>query len=501
MTDRALQLIPGESTRTAWEEIWDKVSWRQFEVPNGDLSTGTRGNLKVNFVRIQLPWLEEATKRFVKFRLMTGTAFNSVIGYTSDIAAFSEWLAEEWPDVTSPSLLSREIVEDYIVHIRQSEMKSATKIRFLGSLRKLLEEQREDGLLGLPHSAKIHNKEVTAGSPQSYSPPKNLLSESVVRKIVDPQNLALISLSHQTMILLLAETGMRISSVLELRRDCVTHDPSGAPMLHYINVKGQREAGIPISDRLERQIKKRLEALKSEGKSGEYLFPAVGRAQAPHLSHTTLRRALKAYIAKADIRDENGNLVDHAHPHLFRHHVGTSLVNDGVPLHVVANILDHKSLDMTAHYARLQDEFIRKEMEGHFQRVNARGESVGLPVVGPEADAVWKKERISRAKQALPNGYCGRPLVDDCPHTNACLDCDSFLTDESFLPLHKAQRDQTVRLIEEHEVAGHVRLVSNLQKDLKALDRIIAGLNAIQVVPQETQSELQFDLREGLAKS
>ena len=47
------------------------------------------------------------------------------------------------------------------------------------------------------------------------------------------------------------------------------------------------------------------------------------------------------------------------------------------------------------------------------------------------------KERIARAKQALPNGYCGLPLVQTCPHPNACLTCESFLTDPSFRAVHE----------------------------------------------------------------
>ena len=42
-------------------------------------------------------------------------------------------------------------------------------------------------------------------------------------------------------------------------------------------------------------------------------------------------------------------------PHLFRHHLGTSIVNDGIPIPVVAKVLDHKSLDMTARYAEIHD--------------------------------------------------------------------------------------------------------------------------------------------------
>lgn len=61
------------------------------------------------------------------------------------------------------------------------------------------------------------------------------------------------------------------------------------------------------------------------------------------------------------------------------------------------------------------------------------------------SEAAWTKERLARAKQTLPNGYCGLPLQRSCPHPNACLTCDHFLTTEQFLPVHRDQLSETDR--------------------------------------------------------
>ena len=67
------------------------------------------------------------------------------------------------------------------------------------------------------------------------------------------------------------------------------------------------------------------------------------------------------------------------------------------------------------------------------------------------------KERIARAKQALPNGYCGLPLVQSCPHPNACLSCESFLTDGSFRAVHEQQQAETRRLLEKARKQGSLQ--------------------------------------------
>ena len=47
--------------------------------------------------------------------------------------------------------------------------------------------------------------------------------------------------------------------------------------------------------------------------------------------------------------------------------------------------------------------------------------SIRISPDGPLGDAAWAKQKLSRATQALPNGYCQLPLVKTCPHANSCL--------------------------------------------------------------------------------
>jgi hypothetical protein len=156
------------------------------------------------------------------------------------------------------------------------------------------------------------------------------------------------------------------------------------------------------------------------------------------------------------------------------------MVNDGIPITVVAKVLDHQSLEMTARYAQIEDKTLRREVMSFHERVNARGERIALPFDGPLGEAAWMKERIARAKQALPNGYCGLPLVQTCPHPNACLSCDNFLTDLSFKPVHEQQLEQTQRLLDDARQRDHVRLVELLEGDQQSLRRILGRLEEIE---------------------
>jgi len=81
----------------------------------------------------------------------------------------------------------------------------------------------------------------------------------------------------------------------------------------------------------------------------------------------------------------------------------------------------HASPHMTAHYARIHDTTIREAFD-HYQsqRVNIAGQALGYDPDAPTATAEWVKHNLSRIRDSLPNGYCGRPPQQDCPHPNAC---------------------------------------------------------------------------------
>jgi hypothetical protein len=87
---------------------------------------------------------------------------------------------------------------------------------------------------------------------------------------------------------------------------------------------------------------------------------------------------------------------------------------------------------------------------------------------------------LARAKQTLPNGYCGLPLQQQCPHPNACLTCDNFLTTSEFLPHHRDQLERTDELIAAAAADGRQRVVDMNTPVRANLLRIIEGLETLE---------------------
>ena len=152
---------------------------------------------------------------------------------------------------------------------------------------------------------------------------------------------------------------------------------------------------------------------------------------------------------------------------------------------MVRVLLDHSSVEMTAHYARLHDSTVRRHWE-RARKVNIKGEQVSIDPAGPLSEATWAKQRLGRATQALPNGYCGLPIQKTCPHANSCLTCPMFISTAEFLPQHRQQRQQLLQIVTAAEARGQQRLAEMNRQVLNNLDHIISALEPDADQPEAT---------------
>jgi hypothetical protein len=287
------------------------------------------------------------------------------------------------------------------------------------------------------------------------------------------------NLSYRLITLILIRCGLRISDACKLPADCLVADADGAPYLRYYNHKMRREALVPIDEELAGQIARQRQRTAGRWPGGTpVLFPRpqANLAGTRPVSGGTYREALYAWLETCQVHDEHGRPV-HLTPHQWRHTLGTALINRDVPQHVVQKILDHDSPLMTALYARLSDKTVREHWE-RARKVDAAGQPVQISPDGPLGDAAWAKHRLSRATQALPNGYCQLPLVQTCPHANSCLTCPMFVTTAGFLPQHHAQRQATLQIIAAAEANGHARVAEMNRQVAANLGKIITALEA-----------------------
>lgn len=445
----------------------------------GVAAPGMVGHRRVSFARIPQPWLREAVKSWSRGRLTGGMSFGAIRRDATALSWFATWLFEVCPDATDASVITREGIEAYLSHLLGTGPVANTRLGYLTSLRGFLESARHRGLLArLPADATLYHDDLPTrpkGMPRFVPEDQmaQLESEAALAQLPDP--------TTRHLVVVLIETGLRAGDACRLRADCLVTDSVGWPCLRYFNTKVATEQLIPLSGKAASAITAQQAEVARAWSSSPWLFPApkANPDGARPFEYGTLRGRLNRWQEAIGLHDATGRPVQ-VSPHRWRHTVGTRLINEGVPEHVVQRLLGHASPLMTATYARLHDATVREAFDAYCQRrVNIDGQRLAYDPVAPTAEAEWVKHHLSRIQAGLPNGFCGRPPQQDCPHPNACLTCADFQTTVEFLPTHRRQADETAKLIAAAEADGHHRLADNHRQVLGHLQRIIPALEAL----------------------
>jgi integrase len=179
-------------------------------------------------------------------------------------------------------------------------------------------------------------------------------------------------------------TGMRVGDACTLGYDPIVRDRDDNPYIRYWNHKMRREAFVPISPAT-------LDKIREQQARVRHQYPAhttayLSRPAPQNLPVNGLR------LVPANKRNGDGARRSSAAPTTCSYRHGsrsaasptkpavpptspptsggtfaTTVVNRGVRLEVVKQLLDHASLEMASHYARLLDTIIRAEWDaGHF---------------------------------------------------------------------------------------------------------------------------------------
>ena len=162
------------------------------------------------------------------------------------------------------------------------------------------------------------------------------------------------NIRDRALILLLLRTGMRIGELLNTSVD----DLNLAEQKIFIMIGEKNRLGrtVCISEDACRALKAWMRIRDS---SQKYLF--YGQQRYP-LSYSRAREILRTYLQKAGLAHKGYTL------HCLRHTFATDLLNAGMRIECLQQLLGHSSLEMTLRYARLTD----KTREEEYYKAMAR---------------------------------------------------------------------------------------------------------------------------------
>ncbi len=195
--------------------------------------------------------------------------------------------------------------------------------------------------------------------PSKGRPLPKTLSEGEVNALLDaPDTETLIGLRDRTLLEVLYATGLRVSELVELKRQNLGLEQGVIRVMG----KGQKERLVPLGESAREWLARYLLEARPElpDPRGVAVFP--GRTGEP-MTRQTFWHRIKHWAHVAGI--------DRAiSPHTLRHAFATHLVNHGADLRVVQLLLGHTDLSTTQIYTHVARERLKQLHSVHHPRAS-----------------------------------------------------------------------------------------------------------------------------------
>ena len=458
------------------DDVWDA---RELGVK---IPVYKKSHTKFVFTEIEQPWLKDLVKKFIKFRATT-RALGTLNSYMMVFRKFSQFLDENYPGIKDIQKINRKLIIEYIHYLNQQDFKPQTVITHLGGIKLFFEDGNINGWFKItPHLIRLEDY------PKSKKPLPRYIPEEVIKQL--NQHIDKLPEQIMRMVLVLEECGLRIGEALTLSFDCLRQDTQGDWFLFITRHKMKKEQNIPISRELVAVIQEQQQYIRDNlGKDFDYLFcgrqkGGIGNNKFLPEPKVMTSEPFSIYLNRLakeeNITDSNGKIW-RFQSHQFRHTVGTRMINNNVPQHIVQKYLGHESPTMTMRYAHIHDQTLKKEIaQFHDSRVvNIAGEVVESTNAELDSNLDLHLLKKNVLAQALPNGSCARPLqLGECPHANACLTCGDFRTTIEFLDQHKTHLQEAEKLVKNAEEKGWKRQAEMNARVRDNLNKIITTLES-----------------------
>lgn len=298
---------------------------------------------------ISLPLLDD----FLLNLQTNNYSLETVYNYEKDLEVFQNFLREI---KTEFSAVDKKTILNYKAYLvsrdrrtasqqrSQKQLSSFSLNRMLCSLRSYLKF-----LADMDYKATISADMVKLVKTEKKYPRVGELSQ-IIKLIESPTRLEkdkLVGLRNRAILETFFSTGMRISELVNLRKDQINDLGS-----IFIRGKGKKERSVYLTDRAQEHIGKYL-AARGESESPFLFLPLRGRN-----IHKKDRRISPNYLEEKIKRyGELLGLSIPVSPHGLRRAFATYLAEQGASPAAIQILLGHESLDTTTRYVRASDHY------------------------------------------------------------------------------------------------------------------------------------------------
>ncbi len=282
-----------------------------------------------------------AIRDFINYmRLERGMSPNTLSSYRIDLQKALVYFEESQPDPLKTTLKD---LQEFIIHIAKSGLSARSQARLISGIRSFYKYLEYEDLIS-------QNPCDLLESPRIGSKLPDFLSKDEVDAIINAVDLSKDE-GHRNVAIMevLYGCGLRVSELTNLRISDLFFKES------FIRVtgKGNKERLVPINNTAIKQVdiyRKEIRVHQSIAKGHEdFLFlNRRGKQLTRAMIFTIVRNLTTAAGIKKSVS-----------PHTFRHSFATHLVEGGVNLRAVQEMLGHASITTTEIYTHLDQQYLR----------------------------------------------------------------------------------------------------------------------------------------------
>jgi integrase/recombinase XerC len=287
--------------------------------------------------------LEDLLHRFEEHLVGEGKSPHTVVAYRRDLGLFATWFLQTNGKPLAPAAITPIDVRQYRGHLLTvSGCKPATVNRKLASLSAFCNWARGEGLIGANPVEGIAQVEEVRPAPKWLDKNGQYALLRAVQEVGRARDVALVTL--------MLHTGLRVSEVANLKvGDIEISSRKGS--LTVRGGKGGKYRSVPLNADARKALGAYLE--KRPGiKDGDHIF--TGQRGEP-LGSPGIYYLVGRYAYDARLEGVT--------PHTLRHTFGKNLVDAGVSLDRVAQLLGHESVDTTRIYTTPSEQDLQREVE------------------------------------------------------------------------------------------------------------------------------------------
>lgn len=303
---------------------------------------------------------------------------------------------------------------------------------------------------------------------------------------------------------LLRETGWRGIDILNLRyNSCLEKIWNGKEKKYNyylcgeITKTGIANLKIPIRNTVAQMLEKCIETAR--GKSNDdnnphkYLFNVYeGKRKGMPIPKTRLLSSIGRLIKKENILDENGEIF-HFKAHSLRHTRAKEYVEQGISISIIQQILGHRSLQMTVHYATVTENTLYEQWKNteDLNLFKIDGDNKKQKINTKDDDNLVKYEYVRKNLDAVkvPFGVCFKPSKLPCKQQiNQCLTCASFCTTDENLQEYKEEIARVEEQIKISEKCGRTLWKEKNEEYLKLLNGMVHKIQENHIVHKNGNS-------------